>query len=268
MPESPRSGPALGGAVQPRYTVLARSLAAEISAGILAVGDRLPGERELCRTFDVSRVTVRRALEVLRDEGLIESVGARGWFVTPATLGEPSVLRSFTDMAQARGLEASARTLKQVVRPVTLDEADTFGVSPAAEIFELERLRLLNGAPVGLEGTRIRIDLAPSIARGRYEDRSLYRALRTAGLVPTKADYDLQSVQATVEQGALLECAPGWPLLLALAATYDQRGRLIELSRSVFRGDRYRFRTTLFSSGIPRRAASLEEGGHRSEQRR
>jgi GntR family transcriptional regulator len=156
-------------------------------------------------------------------------------------------------MAQSRGLQASARTLMQIVRPATLDEAETLGISPAAEIFELKRLRLLNGAPVGLEVTRIPIGLVASIADGNFDDRSLYQALRETGVVPTRADYDLQSVAASDDQAALLDCRPGSPLLLALATTYDERGRPFELSWSVFRGDRYRFRTTLFSSGAPPR---------------
>src|SRR4030088_1806827 len=117
MPQATRNRRVLEYAPQPRYLTLARTLAGEIKAGTLGVGDRLPGERELCRQFRVSRVTVRRALAVLQDEGLIESIGARGWFVTPSVLGEPNLLRSFTDMALARGLKASAHTLMQVVRP-------------------------------------------------------------------------------------------------------------------------------------------------------
>ena len=77
---------------QPRYLALAKSLAAEIARGAVVPGDRLPGERELCRSFGVSRVTVRRALAELRDQGMIEPDGPRGWFVLSASLGEPNDL--------------------------------------------------------------------------------------------------------------------------------------------------------------------------------
>jgi GntR family transcriptional regulator len=245
------SGRVLREVTQPRYLVLARSLAAEIRGGTLGVGDRLPGERELCRQFGLSRVTVRRALNVLQDDGLIESIGARGWFVTPNILGEPNLLRSFTDMAESRGLRATADTLTQSARPATLDEADTFAISPAADVFELKRLRRLDDVPVGIEHTRIPLALAPSLAKGEFNDRSLYQVLRASGIVPTRADYDLQSIAATAEEAELLDCQSDSPLLLVRASTYDQRGRPIELSSSVFRGDRYRFRATLHSSSPP-----------------
>jgi GntR family transcriptional regulator len=245
----------------PRYLGVARALEDELSNGALGVGDRLPAERELCRRLGVSRVTIRRALAELRTRGLIESAGSRGWFVAARSVGETNVLVGFSDMARARGLHPSSRVLYSATRPSTLQEADQLSLAPGAPIFELRRLRFLDAVAVGLEVTRIPVAVAPGLAGTDFAQSSLYDELRAAGVVPTRADYDVQAVGADSDQTRLLGVGEGVPLLCLQAVTFDQSARPIELSRSLFRGDRYRFRTTLFSSQLAGRVSS-GEGRH------
>jgi DNA-binding GntR family transcriptional regulator len=234
---------------QPCYLAVARELAAEIARGKVAPGERLPGERELCRHFDVSRVTVRHALSELRDRGLIEPESARGWFVTSTVLGEPNALMSFSEMARSRGLIPSARILAGTVRPATMDEAEALNIAPGSEVFDLERLRLLDGVPVAIEQSRLPLAVAPALPGADLAAGSLYELLRQAGAVPARADYVLQAIPAEARLAKHLELPEGAPLLMATAKTYDLAGRAIELSRSIFRGDRYRFRATLVRTG-------------------
>jgi GntR family transcriptional regulator len=236
-------------APQPLYLTVEKQLAAEIARGALAPGDRLPGERDLCRHFGVSRVTVRRALGALRDRGLVDSDSTRGWFVSAAALGEPNALMSFSEMARSRGLRPGSRILRSLLRPATIDEAEELAIAPSTEIFDLERVRLLDGVAVALERSRVSLHGAEGLADADFAAGSLYDALRKLGVMPTRADYVLQAIPADERQAATLEVAPGAPLLMAGARTFDEAGRPIELSLSVFRGDRYRFRTTLFRSG-------------------
>jgi len=234
---------------QPRYLAVARELAAEIARGKVAPGERLPGERELCRHFDVSRVTIRHALRELKDRGLIEPESARGWFVTSTALGEPNALMSFSEMALSRGLRPGARILAAMVRPATMDEAEALSIAPGSAVFDLERLRLLDGVPVAIEHSRLPLAVAPAMPKADLATGSLYELLRQAGAVPVRADYVLQAIPAEARQARHLELPEGAPLLMATATTYDLGGRVIELSRSIFRGDRYRFRTTLVRKG-------------------
>jgi GntR family transcriptional regulator len=230
---------------QPLYAKVLRELSAEIAQGAARPGDRLPGERELCKHFQVSRVTVRRALAELRDRGVIEVDGTRGWFVTASALGEPNALMSFSEMARSRGLVPSSRVLRAVARPATIDEGEELRVAPGTEIFDLERVRLLDGVSVALEHSRVPLHIAPSLPQADLATGSLYETLRRAGVAPASADYVLQAVAADTHQAALLEVKGGAPLLMATAVSHDGKGRPIELSCSIFRGDRYRFRTTL-----------------------
>src|SRR3712207_463781 len=122
-------------ASQPLYHRVYREIAREIETGVLLLGDRLPSERWLCDELGVSRATVRLAIEELVADGLVESRG-RGSFVTGDALVEPpNALMSLSELGRSRGLEASARVLAFEVRAATIDEAETFGIAPGAEVF-------------------------------------------------------------------------------------------------------------------------------------
>lgn len=234
---------------QPLYLFVAQALADQIASGALAPGTQLLSERDLCKQFGVSRVTVRRALAELRDRGQIESDTARGWFVQAPSLGEPNALMSFTEMARSRGLSATSTVLRAEVRAASIDEAEDLRVAPGSELFDLERIRHLDSVAVAIEHTRLPLRMAPSLRTADLGAGSLYEALRLAGVIPAYAEYVLQAISASARQASLLELPAGAPLLMASAITHDRGGRPIEISRSVFRGDRYRFRTTLFRPG-------------------
>ncbi len=230
-----------------RFRQIAKTIAKQIAQGEIERGARLMSERDLGKHFNVSRVTIRRALLDLQERGLIEAEGARGWFVTSA-VGEPNVLMGFSEMARARGLKPGSRVLRAHVRAATIDEAERLGIAPGAELFDLERIRLLDAVPVAHERSRFVLELAPEIANGNFATVSLYDELRRFGIAAHSADYTLQANAATETDASLLDVAVGAPLLIASAIAFMQSGKAMELSYSVFRGDRYRFRTTLFRS--------------------
>src|SRR3954453_10148109 len=157
---------AISQASQPLYHRVYRQLAREIESGALLPGDRLPSERSLCDELGVSRATVRRAIEELAGDGLVE-VRGRGSFVTGDALVEPAnTLMSLSELGRSRGLEASARVLAVDVRPTTLDEAEAFGIAPGAELFELRRVRMLDGLPISLDLNRVALRLLAAAGAG------------------------------------------------------------------------------------------------------
>lgn len=231
----------------PLYRQVQQSIAEHIAAGRLPPGQQLPSERQLCERFDISRVTARRALAALVNDGLIQASPGRGWFVSDGHLSEPpNALQSFTALALARGLAPTARVLRQEVRDATVDEADGLQVAPGAKVFELERVRLLDDMPVAVHHCLIALALCPALADADYRGSSVYDVLLThARIAPTLAECTLEATSAGPEMAPLLDVGKGAPVLVSRQTTFDERGRPIETSRIVYRGDRYRFRTKL-----------------------
>lgn len=247
------------GGSEPLYAQVSRWLAGEIASGALHPGERLPSERSLCERLKVSRVTLRRALAALVEDGLLEVSASRGWFVSSGPVGEPpNALLSFTAMGAARGLTASSKVIATEVRPATLDEAEILEVAPGAEVFDLERVRMLDGIPVALDSSRVPIAVAPGLSDIDFANHSLYASLEERGVIPSRASYAVEAMAADDRQAVLLEIGPGEPMLVAIQMTFDQHGRPIELGRIAYRGDRYRFRATLVR---PPNAAVGDDGG-------
>jgi len=232
-------------ASQPLYHRVYKEIAREIESGQLQPGDRLPSERWLCDELGVSRATVRRAIEELAGDGLVEARG-RGSFVTSDALVEPpNTLMSLSELGRSRGLEASARVLMLELRPATVDEAEAFGIAPGAELLELHRVRMLDGLPISLDHNRVPLRLAPGLADLDFTGASLYDALEGAGHPLARADYDLEARGADAQEAELLGLAAGAPVLFATTVAIGEDGRVLDLGRTVYRADRYRFQATL-----------------------
>jgi GntR family transcriptional regulator len=151
----------------------------------------------------------------------------------------------FTELGAARGLTATARVLSATVRPATFEEAERFSVAPGADIFELSRLRLLEGVPVAVDRSCVPLARAPVVAQVDFATQSLYATLDGAGVGPVRADYTVHAAAAGSEEASLLALEPGTPVLVTETVAYDGDGRLIEVGATVYPGDRYRFSATL-----------------------
>ena len=246
-------------ASQPLYHRVYREIAKEIESGQLQPGDRLPSERWLCDELGVSRATVRRAIEELVGDGLVEGRG-RGSFVTGEALVEPpNTLMSLSELGRSRGLDASARVLGLELRPATIDEAEAFGIAPGAELLELHRLRMLDGLPISLDHNRVPLRLVPGVADLDFTRASLYDALERAGHPLARADYELEARGADAPEAELLGLAAGAPVLFATTVAIGEDGRVLDLGRTVYRADRYRFQATLMRRVHRERESSHEE---------
>lgn len=225
-----------------------RVLAGAIDSARLQPGERLPAEREMAEALGVSRQTLRKALSSLEDEGVLRSEPGRGWFVRADPLSDSSsTLQSFTSLAAARGLRAGARILLTNVRAATLDEATTLRIAPSSDVFELHRLRLLDGNPIVIGvlifvGARVQPLIGADLT-----DRSIFDALEEqCGIEPWRTDYVIQALAATARQAELLLLEPGSPVLVGSGTTFDADGQPICIGTDTYRGDSYRFEASLF----------------------
>ena len=238
-------------APDPLYQQVYAAITDAIRSGRLRPGDRLPTERSFCEQFDVSRATVRRALGRLVDEGVVEAQVGRGSFVraTPDPLAEPAnTLMSFTELAAARVLKASAQVIAQVTRNALPEEASVFRISVHALVFEIRRLRMLDDAPVAIDRTRVPLDVAPNLPDQDFTHASIYETLEAAGAVPVTANVVVSAAVADEAQAGALDVKPGSALLVCRTMSYDITGRLVELGEIIYRADRYQLHTKLVRS--------------------
>jgi GntR family transcriptional regulator len=247
----------LSDASQPLYHRVYRQLAEEIRSGGLRPGERLPSERYICDELGVSRATVRRALEELVADGLVEARG-RASFVAGEALAEPpNALMSLSELGRSRGLRATARVLERTIRPATIDEAEAFQIAPGTELLDLQRLRMLDGMPISLDQNRVPLRLVPDAEDLDFTTASLYDALERNGNAPARADYEIEARAAESGEAELLGLEPGAPVLLATTIAVREDGRMVDMGRTVYRADRYRFQATLM-----RRPQREREGTH------
>ncbi|MEU7834071.1 GntR family transcriptional regulator [Nonomuraea sp. NPDC052129] len=233
-----------GSAVMETY----RRLGDALRRGVFAAGSRLPGERDLAESLGVSRSTLRHALARLADEGKLERSAQRGWFVARNVVGEPpSTLQSFSEMARARGLTATAEILLRSERPASFEEAEQLGIAPAARVLELRRLRSLDGVPVCLDSSVVVLSQAAALADVDLTDRSLYETLeRECGIRIARSSYTVRADAADAEIARLLQVDRGAPVLVGEEVTYADDGTPILAGRMIYRSDAYRFQADLF----------------------
>jgi GntR family transcriptional regulator len=197
----------------------------------------------------VSRITVRRALAELAERGVIERSARRGWFVRAnVRMTEPAMLRGFAEMAAGAGLHASATLLNRAVRPSTIDEAELFGIAPGLDVLELTRLHRLEGLVHSVGEATVPLVYAPGIEEVDFSNpgASLMLAVERAVGGISHADHFVDAIAADARAAELLEVPVGTPMLRVYERVYDMTGRLVQVTDSLTRGDRTRYKNTLF----------------------
>lgn len=199
-------------------------------------GSPTPSERELVHRFGVARMTVRQAMDALVAEGLLERVPGRGTFVAQPRR-EVGRLLSFTEEMSRRGMLAESQTLLARREQAGPGVARALSISEGDAVIHWKRLRRADGTPMCLEDAYLNEVLLPGFLQSGMPT-SLYDAMADRGLRPTWAEDSIASDLATDEESALLEVAPRSAVMRhsrrALA-----RDKVVEVSRSVYRADRF-----------------------------
>jgi GntR family transcriptional regulator len=233
-----------GTATEPKYEALRARIAADIRAG-LRPHDPLPSERQLMASYGVSRMTVRQALSMLADEGLVYRVQGSGTFVAdPAKISKSLALTSFSEDITARGMVPGSSSQRIECVEADADVAQDLAISPGTPVIHIERVRTADGSPMCIENVWVPADLLPE-AFGTGPVTSLYATFERAGLAPEVADQTLRATVVDTAQAALLGVAPHSPALVVSRVTYTSDARAIERGRSIYRADRYDFRVSV-----------------------
>lgn len=222
----------------PAYLRLRRAIRSSVERGAVEPGQVLPSERELARQLAISRVTVRKAITGLVEDGVLIQRHGAGTFVAERIVKPLSKLTSFTEDLRARGLNPRSVFLEREVGEVTPEEAMALNLSPGAEVARLYRLRYGANEPLAVERSSIPYAVLGDPAR--VAD-SLYEALDTLGCRPVRALQRLRAVNFGAEQARLLKVPAGSAGLALERRSFLDDGRVVEFTRSWYRGDVYDF---------------------------
>jgi GntR family transcriptional regulator len=226
------------------YARLRQAVQNLIDRGVLQPGQALPSERDLCQQLSLSRVTVRRALAALVEAGLLTQRHGAGSFVAERIQRSFSRLTSFTDDLRERGLNPRSEFFERSVGEVTPEEAMALNLSPGSGVVRIHRVRFGGDAPLAVERTLVPHALLPD---PRTVVDSLYEALQPYGHRPVRALQHLRAVALDAETSRLLHLPPGSPGLLIERRAFLADGRVVESTRSFYRGDAYDFVAELHS---------------------
>lgn len=229
---------------QPLYQQLQRALREAIENRVLAPDDALPAERQIAAELAVSRITVRKAIDGLVEEGLLVRRQGSGNFVAARIEKNFAKLTSFSEDMRSRGRTPRSVWLKRAEGQVTPEEALTLKLSPGAPVYRFHRLRYADDAPMCLEFATISGDCLPSLDA---VDLSLYEALERAGNRPVRALQRLRALILTAEHAKLLNAHEGDAGLLVERLGFLRDGRAVEFCQTYYRGDTYDFVAELSS---------------------
>jgi GntR family transcriptional regulator len=224
--------------VTPLYLQLARNLATAIHCGVWSAGEALPSERTLSDSIGVSRITARKAISLLVEQGLIRRAPGARSFITPRVEDPLSRLMGFTKKMEQRGFRPDSVWLERDVRPAGRDEIVHLGLSPGAMVANLRRLRRADGIVMAVEHTALPTSIVPDPL---LIDGSLYSYLERRGVAVVRALQHFRAVNASSEIATLMEIEPRTALLLITRVGYSADQRAIELTDTYCRDDYYDF---------------------------
>jgi GntR family transcriptional regulator len=236
----------------PRYLRIYRDLKDKIVNGTFAPGEQLPRQRELARTFGVTVVTVRQALQLLEQEELVLTRHGLGTFVAPKRMRYAvGNLRSLAQEVAAQGLALKTRVLRRELIEPHPHVAELLGIDPGDPTYAIERLRFVGPQAVVYQYTQLRPSLGESLEDIDLSDISLYDYLRDQlNIDIARAQEWIRAIQLASREATLLETDPGAAALLSERLTFSATGEAIMFDRAFMPGDRVSLAAERFVSDV------------------
>jgi len=236
-----------------RYRAIADELRQRVESGELAAGALLPSESELSGAYDVSRVTVRKALDILRDEGLVDSRQGFGWFVATDPVRQSlGRLGTIEEQLAELGVGSERRVVGFRFTAAPPRVRQVLGVDT---VLEVRRVNHADGQPFARVTVWCREDVGARLSRADVESSPFYELVDVSigGAVQT-----IGAAAASREDADLLAVPVGSPVLRCERVTRGVDGRALLVSEHVFPGHR-----TEFVVDLPQAEPSISPSGLR-----
>jgi GntR family transcriptional regulator len=233
--------------VIPLYHQLKEILKENIESGQWKPDDLIPSEHQLMNEFDISRNTVKKAIESLVQEGILYRIQGKGTYVSyPKIEQSLSGFYSFSKVMKERGIDqwdniigfSEVEPKSSIKKQLQLSDGET--------IIELKRLRFANNEPIILETSSLPKKYFPELTKEMIEKSSLYDVMQNDySIFVKRAKESFEPVLIKDYESHLFNVEEGNPALLLDRVAYDTSGKPVEFCRSIIRGDRCRFYTEL-----------------------
>ncbi len=227
----------------PLYLQLANKLANGIHSGFWQPDEALPSERLLSESLEISRVTARKAIDMLCERGLLTRKHGSGTYITPKLEQPLSRLTNFSEELRQRGFVPGSQWLSRETGVAAPEEILSLGLSPNTVVSRLKRLRMADNVVMAIESSTIP---AIYLSNPKLVTDSLYGYLEATSGAPTRALQHIRAVNATAEQAKLAGIKQGSAMLFITRVGYSSTGAAIELTHSYCRSDYYDFVVELF----------------------
>jgi len=209
-----------GDAMKPRYTEVMQFLMDSIKEKKWVAHDRVPSENELTEMFNVSRMTARRALQELADDGILYRKKGMGSFVSPPK-HESALLKvqNIADEAKTKGHEFRSKVLKLKHAPLPADVAEIWGMQPGTEVFHSIIIHFEDNLPVQFEERYVNPQVAPEYLYQNYNYYTPNSYLMKATPL-TQVDQSVEAIPATAELAEMLRVDKNSPCLSITRMTW------------------------------------------------
>ncbi|MBD2465068.1 GntR family transcriptional regulator [Oscillatoria sp. FACHB-1407] len=233
----------------PLHLIISEQLREKITNGELQPGEQLPSEHQLMSVFEVSRITVRRAIANLVNQGLVSSHRGKGVFVKEQrkvtyTLSSPMVF--FEEDMLRQGVNSSIQNLVFEAVDAPVEVRQKLQLLPhQTTVYLQKKLLLINDIPVAVDITYILKDLGEKYADD-LQRQMTFPTLEQHGVPVERVDAILECTRANYETSEYLDVPLGDPLLVYCHTAYSSGNRPIVCGEALSRGDRLCYSIELF----------------------
>ncbi|USR79518.1 GntR family transcriptional regulator [Arcanobacterium pinnipediorum] len=231
----------------PLHMQISEPIERAIVDGQLSAGTVIENEISMARRLQVSRPSVRRAMQTLVEQGLLIRQRGKGTIVAPKPRHRLLKLTSLNEELRVQGQHPTTQILAYNVVAANSKMAHQLDCLPGSPVLELERLRYRDGVPIALLYNWMRADIAPSFAD--LEQYGLYELIRKSGTTIASTTQSVGAERPTRRQAKLLTIPLRQPVLTINRTAFDDTGDIVEWGIHTYRGDLYRYESTVFAQG-------------------
>ncbi|MTD42242.1 UTRA domain-containing protein [Erwinia sp. CPCC 100877] len=226
----------------PVYIQIHDKIKEDIEHGVWKIGDRLPSERELAIQFNVSRMTLRQAIQTLADEGILERKIGSGTYVARKKVQEKMTgTTSFTDIMLSQNRVPSSKTVSYYVAKPSSSEMEKLHLQEAEQIVRMERIRYADDLPICFEVASVPYSLVSQYSKAEIT-QSFYKTLEgKGGHKIGHANQTISAMLASEQIAEYLKIKRGDAILRLRQISYFENGTPFEYVRTQYVGNRFEF---------------------------